>query len=458
MRFFRKNKNYILCATLLMIPLILSVILFVQTQATVSAGISGSDVRSLTIIFGSYFAVVLIAGLLILWRLFVSKRKETLQYIRERNLRYILYGHGRIINDDKFLSDAGLPDDPDVSFVVAIFYDPSYNASTSSYISKIVERHMNAAGISGEYFEDLNGPVFIFWSDNKESSLNEDVCAMCKRLNSSLSGWQSQSLQICISDQVSGIGELSNAFYQTADLHDGAGRQNNSKPVLNVRDFSGINSGQSDSFMRAQQNLTGSLLTGKYDQIPAMVDDMQMTFIEPVSDNIEFARLRRRTIANTLSCALLESNLSEDEKEKMITAFRNAKDTASLNEVTEDFFEKTASINTSDSKDAAVYKEADLFIRENLHDHNLSVSMICEAMNISVQRLTRIFHGSNDMAIAEYVNLLRVQEAKELLTKNKDLPVAAVAEEVGYNNAHSLTRNFRKFTGLTPTEYRELEV
>lgn len=54
----------------------------------------------------------------------------------------------------------------------------------------------------------------------------------------------------------------------------------------------------------------------------------------------------------------------------------------------------------------------------------------------------------------EYLTLLRVQRAKELLTETK-LPLYEVASRVGYESDLAFTKTFKKRTGTTPTRFRK---
>jgi YesN/AraC family two-component response regulator len=57
------------------------------------------------------------------------------------------------------------------------------------------------------------------------------------------------------------------------------------------------------------------------------------------------------------------------------------------------------------------------------------------------------------MTLINYINSKRVIKAKELLLKtNKN--VTAIAEEVGFKSAPYFYRTFKKYVGLTPSEYR----
>jgi transcriptional regulator GlxA family with amidase domain len=54
----------------------------------------------------------------------------------------------------------------------------------------------------------------------------------------------------------------------------------------------------------------------------------------------------------------------------------------------------------------------------------------------------------------EYVQTLRLEEAKHML-ETTDLPVEAIANEVGYQDASFFGRLFRRKVNLTPAQYRK---
>jgi transcriptional regulator GlxA family with amidase domain len=65
----------------------------------------------------------------------------------------------------------------------------------------------------------------------------------------------------------------------------------------------------------------------------------------------------------------------------------------------------------------------------------------------------RRFKAATGMAPLEYVHTMRIEEAKHLL-ETGDLPMAAVAEEVGYDDPAFFGRLFRRQVNLTPPQYR----
>lgn len=65
----------------------------------------------------------------------------------------------------------------------------------------------------------------------------------------------------------------------------------------------------------------------------------------------------------------------------------------------------------------------------------------------------RRFTKATGMAPLDYVHTLRLEEAKQML-ESDDLPIEAIANEVGYEDASFFRRLFRRKVGMSPGNYR----
>jgi transcriptional regulator GlxA family with amidase domain len=72
---------------------------------------------------------------------------------------------------------------------------------------------------------------------------------------------------------------------------------------------------------------------------------------------------------------------------------------------------------------------------------------------ISERTFIRRFAKATGMSPLTYIHALRVEEAKQIL-ETQDLPVEAVAIEVGYQDNGFFGRMFRSRVGMTPGQYR----
>lgn len=97
-------------------------------------------------------------------------------------------------------------------------------------------------------------------------------------------------------------------------------------------------------------------------------------------------------------------------------------------------------------------REAIAFI-ERHYGENISVPQIAQQVAVNPVYLNKLFKLATGKTISEYLNYYRIEMGKELLLR-EDATVNAVASGLGYNDVRSFIRFFKKFTGLTPKDFR----
>jgi len=88
------------------------------------------------------------------------------------------------------------------------------------------------------------------------------------------------------------------------------------------------------------------------------------------------------------------------------------------------------------------------------YDEPAPVAGMKEISGMSERTFMRRFSEATGYRPLEYVHTLRLEEAKQMLEAT-ELPVEAVATEVGYEDASFFSRLFRRQVGLTPGAYRK---
>jgi transcriptional regulator GlxA family with amidase domain len=103
------------------------------------------------------------------------------------------------------------------------------------------------------------------------------------------------------------------------------------------------------------------------------------------------------------------------------------------------------------SDDAAI-RDCQLWVADGYAGADPVAAMIARS-GLPRRSFDRRFRAATGYSPREYVQALRMEEAKQLLEATRE-PVEAVAAAVGYADARAFQRLFRRATGLTPSAYR----
>ena len=71
--------------------------------------------------------------------------------------------------------------------------------------------------------------------------------------------------------------------------------------------------------------------------------------------------------------------------------------------------------------------------------------------------VSHVINSRHNKNFPEYINELRIKEAKELLNNPdyKRFKIAFISRECGFNSLSAFNAAFKKFTGLTPSGFRQ---
>lgn len=94
------------------------------------------------------------------------------------------------------------------------------------------------------------------------------------------------------------------------------------------------------------------------------------------------------------------------------------------------------------------------WLKENYKKAN-AIVLVVERASIPERTLKRRFKAATGTTLIEYIQNLRIEEAKTLLEAGQ-LPVDDISVAVSYEDASFFRRLFKRLTGLTPSQYRRM--
>lgn len=93
-----------------------------------------------------------------------------------------------------------------------------------------------------------------------------------------------------------------------------------------------------------------------------------------------------------------------------------------------------------------------ILTENHLTEQQYSISKMAASLGVSTKYIATLFRRECGMSAKRYLIVRRLQRACDFLAENK-LAINEVARLTGWTNAHYFATTFRKFTGMTPSEY-----
>ncbi|MNJ58120.1 HTH-type transcriptional activator Btr [compost metagenome] len=91
-----------------------------------------------------------------------------------------------------------------------------------------------------------------------------------------------------------------------------------------------------------------------------------------------------------------------------------------------------------------------------IHDHldqSLSLSQVAKHVHMNPNYFSEVFKRETGQNYIEFVTQAKLRKAMTLL-RETPAKISEVAYQIGYEDIKHFNRLFKKFTGLTPSEYR----
>ncbi|HEY4390559.1 MAG TPA: response regulator transcription factor [Paenibacillus sp.] len=152
----------------------------------------------------------------------------------------------------------------------------------------------------------------------------------------------------------------------------------------------------------------------------------------------------------------LEEIRHDEEADLYKDQFARIRITSSIEELVEimhEVAEITVESLTNDMKSPVVQQV--LHYIDQSYNEDLSLKTLGALYNIHPVYLGQLFHKEVNQSFTDYINWYRIEKAKELL-KHSPMKVQEIARGVGYWETGYFYKQFRKYVGISPTEFKGL--
>lgn len=261
-----------------------------------------------------------------------------------------------------------------------------------------------------------------------------------------------KTLSFGVSDEHSDLSELHTAFSETVNALNAMPPQEGFAYSF----YSSAPAGTTSIAWEKEEEFLFRLESGMTAQISCLLDELFTycsTSGEPLC-NIKYYFFQLATQAQAIMAEYIEQ-VNPDSSSLSMQNILNTMFT--LNELQKYYVQFFCNIAIM-LKECSVYSTNDaiekvkIYVNKN-YKNNLTIEFISSLLYMNRSYLSHLFKEKTGEKFVDYLNDIRIEKAKELLSKS-DKKMYAIAKAVGYDNVKYFFRIFKRKTGMTPEQYR----
>lgn len=266
---------------------------------------------------------------------------------------------------------------------------------------------------------------------------------------------------------------VSSEGYQSGDIHT---KFDECNQALSYKHYAGTGSviqfADLNSFFRyneysdlklVQQELLEHIKSGNEEGARSKLQELMDCFAnhsvkDPANVRSYFKSLLTEINDIRLSVLAVDNDKSEEVSynlESLHKMIDTTEDPVSLSEIfREAALRVTGRINRYNTRSIKlIVKKAIEYIHAN-YQEQLTLNDVASHVYVSPSYVSRMFSRELSKNFVDYLNEVRIDKAKELL-RDVRYKTYEIADKVGIQDARYFSRLFKKYTGQTPTEFRE---
>lgn len=207
-----------------------------------------------------------------------------------------------------------------------------------------------------------------------------------------------------------------------------------------------------------EKDLITKVKTGNVQEAKGILNDLLGYVLFSEGNSLDGVKSRAIELSSLLSRAAIEGGAATDSILKINNQFlRSLQHVTSLDllcyrlqETVEVFMDSM--FNSIPNKNNELIRRAITFISKN-YASKITLNDVASYVHLNPSYFSTIFKHSCGSSFKEYLNMVRVEESKRLLA-NTDYSVIDIAIATGFEDQSYFSKVFKKYTGLTPKQFR----
>ena len=103
----------------------------------------------------------------------------------------------------------------------------------------------------------------------------------------------------------------------------------------------------------------------------------------------------------------------------------------------------------------SVYATLTVNYIKNNYGSDIKLSEIARLSSVSPEHLSRFLKKETGFGFSEYLTMVRLQKAEQMLKSEKGRSIASIAYECGFNDSNYFSEKFKRSYGVSPMKYKK---
>ena len=214
--------------------------------------------------------------------------------------------------------------------------------------------------------------------------------------------------------------------------------------------------------IETEAKLVSKLLNGNLQGAKKIVDEIFIDRINPESMNKKDIKEFTGLLYNTLNRVVVQLKEFESSLHCENLDIESITKTGNLDKIRSIFNDLISEIckqkkSSEQDENETIREKIKSYIDNNYH-LDFSLDNLADYLGLSFKYTSILFKKVMGDNFKNYINVYRIEKAKEILKEKKDVKIKDLAEELGYNSSNTFIRIFKKYEGISPTQFNPEEI
>lgn len=214
--------------------------------------------------------------------------------------------------------------------------------------------------------------------------------------------------------------------------------------------------------IETEAKLVSKLLNGNLQGAKKIVDEIFIDRINPEAMDKKDIKEFTGLLYNTLNRVVVQLKEFESSLHCEKLDIESITKTGNLEKIRIIFNELISEIckqkkTSEQDENEAIREKIKTYIDKN-YQLDFSLDNLADYLGLSFKYTSILFKKVMGDNFKNYINVYRIEKAKEILKEKKDIKIKDLAEELGYNSSNTFIRIFKKYEGISPTQFNPEEI